>query len=145
MYNKGTKLVFKCNGKLKQYHLDGSPKCDSPVLDGEAVTAEVKKRLIDMLQDKDQMRKAIEEYVGSLERRKEELETLLSPISEQISQLQEKQNVIIVGGGLVGCETGLHLAEKGKKVTIIDMLPEVAQDVIFMARFSLLEALKNKG
>jgi len=45
----------------------------------------------------------------------------------------------------VGCETGLHLAEKGKKVTIIDMLPEVAQDVIFMARFSLLEALKNKG
>jgi len=54
------------------------------------------------------------------------------------------QNVIIVGGGLVAAN-GLHLAEKGKKVTIIDMLPEVAQDVIFMARFSLLEALKNKG
>jgi len=103
MYNKGTKLVFKCNGKLKQYHLDGSPKCDSPVLDGEAVTAEVKKRLIDMLQDKDQMRKAIEEYVGSLERRKEELETLLSPISEQISQLQEKQKrlaTVYVDGAL---------------------------------------------
>lgn len=54
------------------------------------------------------------------------------------------QNVIIVGGGLVGCETGLHLAQKGKNVTIIDMLPEVAQDVIFMARFSLLQALKDK-
>jgi hypothetical protein len=24
MYNKGTKLVFKCNGKLKQYHLDAA-------------------------------------------------------------------------------------------------------------------------
>ncbi len=68
-----------------------SPKCDSPVLDGVAVTIEVKKRIIDMLQDKDQMRKAIEEYVDSLGRRKEELETLLSPISEQILQLQEKQ------------------------------------------------------
>jgi site-specific DNA recombinase len=103
MYNKGTKLVFKCNGKLKQYHLDGSPKCDSPVLDGEAVTAEVKKRIIDMLQDKDQMRKAIEEYVGSLERRKEELETLLSPITEQISHLQEKQKrlaTVYVDGAL---------------------------------------------
>ncbi len=54
-------------------------------------------------------------------------------------------NVIIVGGGLVGCETGLHLAQKGKNVTIIDMLPEVAQDVIFMARFSLLQALRDKG
>lgn len=55
------------------------------------------------------------------------------------------QNVIIVGGGLVGCETGLHLAQKGKKVTIIDMLPEVAQDVIYMSRFSLLQALADKG
>ncbi|MDK2836743.1 MAG: site-specific recombinase [Thermosediminibacterales bacterium] len=45
-----------------------------------------------MLQNKEQMRKAIDEYVGSLERRKEELETLLSPITEQILQLQKKQN-----------------------------------------------------
>jgi len=55
------------------------------------------------------------------------------------------ENVIIVGGGLVGCETGLHLAKHGKKVTIIDMLPEVAQDVIFMSRFALLNALAEKG
>jgi len=55
------------------------------------------------------------------------------------------QNVIIVGGGLVGCETGLYLAQKGKNVTIIDMLPEVAQDVIFMSKFSLLQALSDKG
>ncbi|HZK28234.1 MAG TPA: NAD(P)/FAD-dependent oxidoreductase [Thermoclostridium sp.] len=55
------------------------------------------------------------------------------------------ENVVIVGGGLVGCETGLHLAEKGKSVTIIDKLPEVAQDVIFMAKFSMLQSLKEKG
>lgn len=55
------------------------------------------------------------------------------------------QNVVIVGGGLVGCETGLQLAQKGKNVTIIDMLPEVAQDVIYMARFSLLQSLGDKG
>ncbi len=58
---------------------------------------------------------------------------------------QTGENVVIVGGGLVGCETGLHLAEKGKNVTIIDMLPEIAQDVIFMSKFSLLQALKEKG
>ncbi|NMB34099.1 MAG: FAD-dependent oxidoreductase [Clostridium sp.] len=55
------------------------------------------------------------------------------------------KDIIVVGGGLVGCETGLHLAQKGKNVTIIDKLPEVAQGVIFMARFSLLDSLKNKG
>lgn len=55
------------------------------------------------------------------------------------------QNVIIVGGGLVGCETGLHLAKQGKNITVIDMLPEIAQDVIYMSRFSLLQAISEKG
>lgn len=29
--------------------------------------------------------------------------------------------IAIMGGGLVGCETALHLAECGKKVTVIEM------------------------
>jgi len=28
-------------------------------------------------------------------------------------------SVVMIGGGLIGCETGLHLAQQGKKVTII--------------------------
>lgn len=63
--------------------------------------------------------------------------------------LKERQetggNVIVVGGGLVGCETALYLAQKGKKVTIIDMLPEIGQNIIFMAKFSMFEALQDKG
>ena len=38
------------------------------------------------------------------------------------------KNVVIMGGGLVGCETGLHLAEEGRAVTIIEMAPEIAQE-----------------
>lgn len=34
-------------------------------------------------------------------------------------------SVVIVGGGLVGCETALWLAEKGKSVTIVEALGEV--------------------
>ena len=55
------------------------------------------------------------------------------------------KHIIVVGGGLVGCETALHLAQKGKSVTVIDKLPEIAQDVIFMAMFSLLQALAEKS
>lgn len=33
--------------------------------------------------------------------------------------------VLIVGAGLVGCETGLWLAEKGKKVTIVEMESQI--------------------
>ena len=37
-------------------------------------------------------------------------------------------NIVIMGGGLVGCETGLFLAEEGKSVTIIEMAPDVAME-----------------
>jgi len=57
-----------------------------------------------------------------------------------------KDDVVVVGAGLVGCETALFLKDKGKKnVTLIEMLPEIAYDVIYMARFSLLGELAQRG
>lgn len=35
-----------------------------------------------------------------------------------------RQNVVIAGGGLTGCETALDLARKGKHVTIVEMVSE---------------------
>lgn len=35
------------------------------------------------------------------------------------------ENVAIIGGGLVGCETALWLREQGKNVTIIEALPKI--------------------
>jgi pyruvate/2-oxoglutarate dehydrogenase complex dihydrolipoamide dehydrogenase (E3) component len=50
------------------------------------------------------------------------------------------QKVLIAGGGLVGCETALFLDELGKNVTIVEMLPELAADLIPVPR----EALNRK-
>jgi pyruvate/2-oxoglutarate dehydrogenase complex dihydrolipoamide dehydrogenase (E3) component len=36
--------------------------------------------------------------------------------------------VVVIGGGQVGCETALHLAKLGKKVTIIEMQSALAPD-----------------
>ncbi|MCL2200739.1 MAG: FAD-dependent oxidoreductase [Oscillospiraceae bacterium] len=36
--------------------------------------------------------------------------------------------VAVIGGGLVGCEMGLHLSMEGRQVTIIEMMPELAKD-----------------
>lgn len=33
--------------------------------------------------------------------------------------------VVIIGGGLVGCETGLWLAKQGKEVTVVEMLGQI--------------------
>ncbi len=35
------------------------------------------------------------------------------------------QNVVVIGGGLIGSETALSLAEAGKKVTIVEMLCDI--------------------
>lgn len=35
------------------------------------------------------------------------------------------KNVIVIGGGLVGCETALWLAQNGSKVTVIEMLKDI--------------------
>ena len=36
-----------------------------------------------------------------------------------------KKKVLMVGGGLVGCELALHLAKKGKNVTIVEALNKI--------------------
>lgn len=35
------------------------------------------------------------------------------------------ETVVVVGGGMVGCETAVDLAKKGKKVAVVEMLPDV--------------------
>jgi 2-enoate reductase len=53
--------------------------------------------------------------------------------------------VVIVGGGEVGSELAWFLAEKGKKVTIVEMLSGVAMDVNLFSRFYLLDKLAELG
>ncbi len=54
-------------------------------------------------------------------------------------------SAIIIGGGMVGSETANHLASHEKKVTIIEMLPDIATDEENNSRYLLLEDLKHFG
>lgn len=52
--------------------------------------------------------------------------------------------MVIIGGGLLGCETGVYIAQQGKDVTIIEMLDEVAAEANIMHRRALMLEL-GKG
>jgi 2,4-dienoyl-CoA reductase-like NADH-dependent reductase (Old Yellow Enzyme family)/thioredoxin reductase len=52
--------------------------------------------------------------------------------------------VVIIGGGLVGCEDGLNLAMEGHQVTILEMQDEVAPDAAPEHRKPLLFRLENE-
>jgi len=55
------------------------------------------------------------------------------------------QRVAILGGGMVGCETAEFLAQRGKDVTIIEMLDLIATDVGMFTRPFLMDRLTNWG
>ncbi|RPJ62715.1 MAG: FAD-binding protein [Dehalococcoidia bacterium] len=54
-------------------------------------------------------------------------------------------NVLVIGGGLVGCETADYLAGQEKKVTIVEMLKSTAKDIGPAARFFLRKRLKENN
>jgi len=55
-----------------------------------------------------------------------------------------EENVIVVGGGLVGCETALWLAHQGRRVSIVEALSELSVGIHHANRVMLLDMLKDK-
>lgn len=53
---------------------------------------------------------------------------------------QVGKRVAVLGGGLVGCETGLFLAERGHQVTIIEMQSEIAPEANWMHKEGMMQA-----
>ena len=48
------------------------------------------------------------------------------------------KNVVVIGGGLIGCEEAIHLARHGHEVTILEMMPELAAECGRMHRIALM-------
>lgn len=55
------------------------------------------------------------------------------------------KKVLILGGGMVGCETAEFLNEKGNDVVVVEMLNDVALDMDPLNRRGLMDALKEYG
>jgi 2-enoate reductase len=69
--------------------------------------------------------------------------TLFTAPDILLSKGEVGDSVVILGGGLVGCETALYLKQKGKEVTIVEVLDDVMRDVFPANRMFLLELLAD--
>ncbi len=53
--------------------------------------------------------------------------------------------IVVLGGGLAGCESAVHLAREGKKVHLVEMLDDICRDANIRHRPILLQELKDRG
>lgn len=53
-------------------------------------------------------------------------------------------DVLVIGGGVEGCETGVWLADQGRRVTIVEMLGDLARDYHRSNRAMLLDMVKDR-
>jgi 2-enoate reductase len=53
--------------------------------------------------------------------------------------------VVVAGGAAMGCEIAAHLASAGKKVTLVEIVAELATDLEPRSRLTLLQLLRERG
>jgi len=58
-----------------------------------------------------------------------------------LGKVKVGDKVVVVGGGSIGCETALYLAQMAKEVVIVEMLPDIALDAGPIEKVALLKLL----
>ena len=70
-----------------------------------------------------------------------EKSSVVTCIDLLLAEKNAGDTVVVVGGGMIGCETGLWLALQGKEVTIVEMLPEMLAEEFYAKRQMILQML----
>ncbi|MEM3112378.1 MAG: FAD-dependent oxidoreductase [Candidatus Anstonellales archaeon] len=70
---------------------------------------------------------------------------VVSAVDVLMGRREVKEKVVIIGGGMVGCETALFLKEKKKIVSIIEMLEGLGMDILPTTRFAIIQKIKESG
>ena len=65
----------------------------------------------------------------------------------ELKKVQNTKKIVVVGGGLVGCEIAYGYTKEGKKVTIVEALDEIMKlnDVPLMNKIMLFDAFEYYG
>lgn len=73
------------------------------------------------------------------------IETAMDALTAYDSMDKVGKKVVLVGGGLVGCEVGLFMADQGREVTVLEMRDMMAFETFGYYRNTLLETMDKRG
>ncbi|MDR2360860.1 MAG: FAD-dependent oxidoreductase [Oscillospiraceae bacterium] len=55
------------------------------------------------------------------------------------------ETIAVIGGGLIGVEVGIYLQNRGKKVTVFEISPEICADSGDMLKLGILKSIADSG
>jgi 2-enoate reductase len=70
---------------------------------------------------------------------------MITAIDVLLGKKETGKRVVIIGGGIVGCETALWLARQGKKVSIVELQDDVMMDIFPDNKKQILKMLAEAG
>jgi site-specific DNA recombinase len=82
---------YMCRGKMKNRHLDGSPRCKSASLNAEWLENEVWKRIEDIINDPNRLAVVIRETIESLRLKEADLNARIKPLNDRLAAIAEQQ------------------------------------------------------
>jgi len=74
-----------------------------------------------------------------------EKEKVVTAVDVMLGKREVGERVVVIGGGVVGCEAALYLAQQGKSLTVVEILDSIACDMYSANRLHLLELMKSAG
>ena len=82
---------YVCRGKLKNVHLDGSPRCKNRNIRAENLEQAVWKRVMDIINDPNKLKPMLIEAINNLKERDSDLEARLLPIEKRLKEIAERK------------------------------------------------------
>jgi 2-enoate reductase len=74
-----------------------------------------------------------------------EKEKVVTAIDVLLGKKPAGESVAVIGGGLIGCETALYLAQEGKKVAVVEILGDIASDIFISTQQHMKKLLAEAG
>jgi len=70
-----------------------------------------------------------------------EKKNIITAIDLLFGKKEVREPIVVIGGGIVGCEAALYLAQQGKKVTVVETCHSPARNIFSTNRVYLLKLL----
>jgi len=93
-YSHGSRLTWRCKGRNKDLHLDGSPRCTLPNFDLKQIDVMLSKELEDLRTKPGVLKKHLDHSLAEMKSKLTDTEGKTKPLTDQLVRIEKKRKVL---------------------------------------------------